>query len=234
MRRDERGRTRIRESIGPCLSVVRDTAHFFEGRRRRGKVIGANGRLSLSSNGGDLRSIARPRTCLQTRDRNLILVIKAGGGGSGRVVCLLMSLLIQTRVHNLIMIPRAAGGDLGSIAHPPTSLQTQDLNLILMTREAGGCLGRTAHPLTSSGRTAHPLTSVLLCPLVPNLILMTREAGVDLGSIAGPLMSLQTRDWNMMTRDVEGGVGYPGSESNSDENISSLSYDESSNSDSDP
>lgn len=104
MRRGERGRTRIRESIGRCVLVVRDTAHLLEGRRgsrRRGKVIGA---------------IARPLMSLQTREWNLILITRAEGGGLGRIACPLMSLLIQTRVWILIMITREAGGDLGSIA----------------------------------------------------------------------------------------------------------------------
>ncbi|KAG6767712.1 hypothetical protein POTOM_028926 [Populus tomentosa] len=79
MRRGERGRTRIRASIGRCLLVVRDTAHLLEGRRgsrRRGKVIGA---------------IARPLMSLQTREWNLILMTSAEGGGLGRIACPLMN-----------------------------------------------------------------------------------------------------------------------------------------------
>ena len=48
---------------------------------------------------GDLGS-----ECLQTRDRNLILMTRAEGGGLGRIACPLMSLLIQTRVRNLIRL----------------------------------------------------------------------------------------------------------------------------------
>jgi len=130
MRRGERGRTRIRESIGRCVLVVRDTAHLLEGRRgsrRRGKVIGA---------------IARPLMSLQTREWNLILMTRAEGGGLGRIACPLMS---HTLVRNLIMITAgAARGDLGS-----ECLQTRDRNLILMTRAEGGGLGRIACPLMS-------------------------------------------------------------------------------------
>ena len=154
MRRGERRRTRIRESIGRCVLVVRDTAHLLEGRResrRRGKVIGA---------------IARPLMSLQTREWNLILMTRAEGGGLGRIACPLMS---HTLVRNLIMITGAARGDLGS-----ECLQTRDRNLILMTRAEGGGLGRIACPLMS----------LLIQTRVRILILITREAGGDLGSIA--------------------------------------------------
>lgn len=83
MRRGERGRTRIRASIGRCLLVVRDTSHLLEGRR--GKVIGA---------------IARPLMSLQTREWNLILMTRAEGGGLGRIACPLMS---ETPVRNMIV-----------------------------------------------------------------------------------------------------------------------------------